>query len=121
VPNFGFIKSAAVNQSSMRHTTATRQGSQAKKLEEIKHANNVAVAAKREAVLIKKLVRMQQLLKQGRQGPQRKKQLNQVAEKRAANFEAKKIGDGQKNSSANAKTNDFCLLDFPICLCSCVM
>jgi hypothetical protein len=56
VPNFGFIKSAAVNQSSMRHTTATRQGSQAKKLEEIKHANNVAVAAKREAVLIKKLV-----------------------------------------------------------------
>jgi hypothetical protein len=39
----------------MPRTSATRQGSQTKKLEEIKHANNVAIAAKSEAVLITKL------------------------------------------------------------------
>jgi hypothetical protein len=79
VPNSGFIQSAAMNQSSMPHTTATRQGSQAKKLEEIKHANNVAIAAKREAVLITKL---------------------EAAEKNAAAAEARKSRAMEKKSSS---------------------
>jgi hypothetical protein len=79
VPNSGFIQSAAMNQSSMPRTTATRQGSQAKKLEEIKHANNVAIAAKREAVLITKL---------------------EAAEKNAAAAEARKSRAMEKKSSS---------------------
>jgi hypothetical protein len=91
---------------------ATRQGSQAKKLEEIKHANNVAIAAKREVVLITKLEAAEKnavaaearkaraMEKKAAQSQARK---IQVAEKRAENLEAKKIGDGQKNSSATAE------------------
>jgi uncharacterized protein with gpF-like domain len=99
----------------MPRTSATRQGSQTKKLEEIKHANNVAIAAKSEAVLITKLEAAEKnaaaaearkaraMEKKSAQSQARK---IQVAEKRAANLEAKKIGDGQKNSSAIAKKKE---------------
>jgi hypothetical protein len=72
-----------MNQSSMPHTTTTRQGSQAKKLEEIKYANNVAIAAKREAVPITKLEAAEKNVAtaEARQGQWRKKQLNHKQEK----------------------------------------
>jgi hypothetical protein len=44
-----------MNPSSIAPTTTLRQGSQAKKLEEMKHARNIAIAAKREAALEAKL------------------------------------------------------------------
>lgn len=112
LPDCEFIQSAAMNLTKVPRTTATRQSSQAKKLEEIKHANNIAIATKRQAALAARIEAAEKKATEAQEKKARATEKKaalaqarkiQVANKRAADLEAKKIAVGAKKESVAAK------------------
>ena len=82
-----------MNQCSISATTATRQGSQAKKLEEMKHAKNNEIAAKRDAALEAKLKAAENKATEARARKEK------AAEKKVALAQARKVEAAQKRAA----------------------
>lgn len=99
-----FIESAVMSLNLGPPTTATRQGSQSKKLEEIKQAKNIDIAANREAALAAKVEAAEKKAAEAQARKARAAEKKEaLAKKRKADLEAKKNATEEKKVSAVAK------------------